>query len=172
MNQQPFVSIIIPAYNVEKYLADCLQSILSQPFDAYEVILVDDGSTDQTHAICQMFAKQEDKIVCLQQKNGGVSSARNLGLSVAKGTWIWFVDGDDTIAPMALPNIANWVCANDAQLYVFGSPVEETLHIPDMETLFSVHYVQNKLSFSACNKWYERKVIQDHHLTFDTEEAI
>jgi glycosyltransferase involved in cell wall biosynthesis len=95
-------SIIIPAYNVEEFLVDCLKSIQEQSFSDYEVLVVDDGSTDGTGRIAQEFAGRDKRFSVLTKKNGGVSSARNLGLEHASGEFVWFIDGDDYIHPESL----------------------------------------------------------------------
>lgn len=96
------VSVIIPVYNVEKYLESCLESIKSQTFTDYELILINDGSTDESVAIMRRYAKTDARIRIISQSNRGVSAARNLGLSVAEGDYVLFVDSDDTILPDAL----------------------------------------------------------------------
>lgn len=94
-----FLSIIIPVYNVEQYLKDCLSSILNQNFQQYEIILIDDGSTDNSGKICDEYASSYKNIITIHQVNQGVSSARNKGISLAKGKYIHFIDSDDTIDP-------------------------------------------------------------------------
>lgn len=94
-----FLSIIIPVYNVEQYLKDCLSSILNQNFQQYEIILIDDGSTDNSGKICDEYASSYKNIITIHQVNQGVSSARNKGVSLAKGKYIHFIDADDTIDP-------------------------------------------------------------------------
>ncbi len=93
----PFFSIIIPVYKVEKYLDECIQSVLSQSFTDFEVILVDDGSPDNCPKMCDEYAQKDKRIRVIHKENGGVSSARNMGLDIAKGEYIWFVDSDDFI---------------------------------------------------------------------------
>ena len=94
-----FISIIVPVYNVEKYLRECLDSISQLKAVTWEAILVDDGSTDTSGKICDEYAKQDSRFRVIHQKNAGVSAARNAGLDAAKGDWIWFVDSDDSINP-------------------------------------------------------------------------
>lgn len=94
-----FISIIVPVYNVERYLRECLDSIAQLKAFSWEAILIDDGSTDSSGAICDEYAKREPKFRVIHQKNAGVSAARNAGLDAAKGEWIWFVDSDDSINP-------------------------------------------------------------------------
>ena len=91
------ISIIIPAYNVEKYISKCLESIIKQTYSNIEIILVDDGSTDKTSEICDEYEKKDDRIKVIHTENRGVSEARNKGLENVKGNWITFVDSDDWI---------------------------------------------------------------------------
>ena len=95
----PLISVIVPVYNAEPYLQRCLESILSQTNNNIEVLLVDDGSTDESGAICDMFAVKDSRVRVIHQANGGTSSARNSGLDAARGSWIGFVDADDWIEP-------------------------------------------------------------------------
>ena len=97
-----YFSLILPCYNVAAYVERCVHSILCQSFTDYEIILVDDGSTDQTPAICDALASAHGCIRVVHKANGGLSSARNAGLEIAAGTYIWFVDSDDWIEPEAL----------------------------------------------------------------------
>ncbi|GFH99674.1 glycosyltransferase [uncultured Phocaeicola sp.] len=91
----PVISIIVPVYNVEKYLSQCIDSILAQAFIDFELLLVDDGSTDGSGRICDEYANKDARIQVFHKKNGGVSSARNIGLEHVQGEWITFVDSDD-----------------------------------------------------------------------------
>lgn len=130
------LSIIIPVYNVEEYLRRCVDSILSQDYDAYEIILVDDGSTDNGGVICDELAQQYSHISVIHKSNGGLSSARNAGLKAAKGQYIWFIDSDDYIAEQSLGAIMSQIVQNQAEVIFFsyirsngivnlGSPVGE-----------------------------------------------
>ncbi len=89
------ISVIVPVYNVEKYVGECLQSITNQTYKNLEIIVVDDGSTDNSGKLCDEFAKTDSRIKVIHCKNGGVSKARNVGIENANGIWITFVDGDD-----------------------------------------------------------------------------
>ena len=97
MYLKSLISIVIPVYNVEKYLEQCLQSVQSQTYKHFEVILVNDGSTDSSLSICKKFVNQDKRFSVLTKKNGGLSSARNFGIKKAKGSFITFVDSDDYI---------------------------------------------------------------------------
>lgn len=93
--QQPLVSVVVPIYNVERFLRQCLDSIVHQTYRELEIILVDDGSSDNCGAICDEYAKCDDRIMVIHQENQGVSVARNVGIEKASGDWIMFVDPDD-----------------------------------------------------------------------------
>ena len=93
----PLVSVIVPVYNVAPYLEQCLDSIVNQTYPHLEIILVDDGSTDESGAICDRYAEQDNRIKVVHKKNGGLSSARNVGLDMMTGEWVLFVDSDDWI---------------------------------------------------------------------------
>ena len=115
--QDIFISIIVPVYNVEKYLRECLDSISQLKTVTWEAILVDDGSTDTSGKICDEYAKQDSRFRVIHQKNAGVSAARNAGLDAAKGEWIWFVDSDDSINPDF--EISNPEVLDDADYVLF-----------------------------------------------------
>lgn len=117
MIQDIFISIIVPVYNVEKYLRECLDSISLLKAVRWEAILVDDGSTDISGQICDEYAKQDSRFRVIHQKNAGVSAARNAGLEAAEGEWIWFVDSDDSINPDF--EISNPEVLDDADYVLF-----------------------------------------------------
>lgn len=115
--QDIFISIIVPVYNVENYLRECLDSISQLKAFSWEAILVDDGSTDTSGQICDEYAKLDSRFRVIHQKNVGVSAARNAGLDAAKGEWIWFVDSDDSINPDF--EFSNPEVLNDADYVLF-----------------------------------------------------
>lgn len=98
----PVISVIVPVYNVEEYVRRCIESVLSQSFTEYEIILVDDGSPDKSPQICEEYAKKDTRIHVVHKENGGLSSARNAGIDVAKGDYLFFLDSDDLIHPDCL----------------------------------------------------------------------
>lgn len=114
------ISIIIPVYNVEAYLAECLNSILKQEYTNIEIIAVDDGSTDSSSNILQKYAKQDKRITVLRKPNGGIASARNYSLRYAKGNYIFFVDSDDLIAPNAIQTLVSIAEMHKADIVSFG----------------------------------------------------
>lgn len=101
----PKISIIIPVYNAKAYLEECVKSVLNQIFTDFELILVDDGSDDGSNLICDQYAVNDSRVKSFHKKNGGVSSARNLGLDNAKGEWITFIDSDDYVDPYYLEHL-------------------------------------------------------------------
>lgn len=102
---QPKISVIVPVYNAEKWLRRCVDSILAQTYTDFELLLVDDGSTDGSGAICDEYATLDARIRPFHKPNGGVSSARNLGLDNARGEWICFVDSDNWMAKNSLESL-------------------------------------------------------------------
>lgn len=103
--KQQLISVIVPVYNVERYLEKCIKSIFIQSFPALEIILVDDGSTDRSGTICDEWEQKDPRIRVIHKENGGLSDARNAGMEIAKGEWYLFVDSDDTITP----DTAEWL---------------------------------------------------------------
>ena len=99
------LSVVIPAYNVGQYVAQCLQSVLSQSFTDFEVIVVNDGSTDNSAEIARSFADADSRVRVVDQPNGGLSAARNTGIDLASGKWLMFVDSDDMLLPDAMSTL-------------------------------------------------------------------
>ena len=93
------ISVIVPVYNTAAYLKGCMESILAQTFEDFEVLLVDDGSTDESPALCDAYAEQDRRVKVIHRANGGVSAARNQAVEQATGEWICYVDSDDEVKP-------------------------------------------------------------------------
>ena len=126
------LSIIVPVYNAEDYLDRCLVSILEQDFASYEVILVDDGSTDSSPMICDRYSATDPRFRTIHKVNGGVSSARNAGLDLAKGEYIMFVDSDDSLLPDSLEMMFEHIVGEDLAVggytvYIEGTPGREVM---------------------------------------------
>lgn len=113
-------SIVVPIYNIEPYLECCVLSLINQDYDDYEIILVDDGSKDNCPKICDRFAAQSNKVRVIHKENGGLVSARNAGVTVAKGEYIGYVDGDDWVQPNLLSIIAGNLESNEADVVNFN----------------------------------------------------
>lgn len=112
----PLISIIVPVYNVEKYLPTCVDSILAQSYERFELILVDDGSPDKSPQICDAYAATDERVRVIHQENGGLSAARNAGLDAARGELIGFVDSDDSISPTMYESLLRAMTAADADI--------------------------------------------------------
>ncbi len=163
------VSIIIPAYNVEKYLRECLDSALGQTFSDIEVIVIDDGSTDSTPEIIREYAARDPRLKALTRPNGGPSRARNAGLDVSRGEWIVFLDSDDVLAPTAVEKFVCTAKKTDV-LYVEGQWSEgtdstEIRHVGDpggdpvvydSETYIEKMLYQDGVTSSPCCKLFAR----------------
>ena len=150
----PSISVIIPVYNVEKYLCGCLDSVLEQTFTDLELILIDDGSQDTSGAICDKYAGRDARVRVIHQKNQGQSAARNNGVRSALGTWIAFVDSDDMIHPQYLEILYHAAIENNTKISMCDSVKGENIpndfyddpviaSIADLpineETLYSLH---------------------------------
>lgn len=116
MSSSPFLSIIIPVYNVEPYLPECLDSILAQTFTDFEVLLIDDGSTDGSPGLCDKYAGRDGRIRCFHKENGGHMSARQEGFRQSLGKYISFVDSDDWIAPVMYEKMCDAAKKTDADV--------------------------------------------------------
>ncbi len=116
MRNQSMVTIIVPVYNVERYLAECVESILAQTYENIEIILVNDGSTDGSGRLCDRFEKEDDRILVIHKENGGLSDARNTGLAMAHGEYISFIDSDDFISPVFVEAMVNEMWEKNAEI--------------------------------------------------------
>ncbi len=116
----PEVSVLVPVYNVEKYLRCCIDSILAQTFQAFELLLVDDGSTDSSGAICDEYAALDSRIRVIHKPNGGQSDARNVALDAISGRWVSMIDGDDYLEPEMLQTLHTSAVQNGAQISICG----------------------------------------------------
>ena len=114
------LSIVVPVYNVEQYLHQCIDSILHQTFQDFELILVDDGSPDDCPKICDEYAKNDSRIKVIHKTNGGLSSARNAGLQIARGEYISFIDSDDFLDPITYTHVFSIFNKENVDVVIFG----------------------------------------------------
>ncbi len=121
MDNQTLISVIIPVYNVEEYLRECVDSVLNQTFRDFEVILVNDGSTDSSGEICDEYVEKDERVTVIHQKNGGLSVARNTGLSEANGKYVYFLDSDDYISGNALEILLNIAKKDKSDIVFFDA---------------------------------------------------
>lgn len=125
---QPSVSVIVPVYNIEQYIGKCLDSIIGQTLKEIEIIVVDDGSTDDSSRIIDRYARTDSRIVAIHKTNGGVVSARNCGIAQATGLYILFVDGDDHLAPDACERLLRKAQATSTDMVIMRFDIEYPQH--------------------------------------------
>ncbi|EME3187758.1 glycosyltransferase, partial [Enterococcus faecalis] len=164
----PKISIIVPVYNVEKYLEKCVRSILAQTFTDFELILVDDGSPDSSGAMCDQFAEQDQRVKVIHKENGGLSDARNAGIEIATGEYLGFVDSDDYIADDMYELLYTNIVKEDADLSICGiydvyegkEPIVKSLiqGTFSREEALLLILQGNIISVHAVNKLYKRKL--------------
>lgn len=116
----PLISVVIPVYNIESYIANSIESIQNQTYSNLEIILVDDGSTDSSKEVCRKYSEKDERVICLSKENGGPSSARNEGIDFANGEYLFFVDGDDYIAPKTLETLYRRVVTDHSEMALCG----------------------------------------------------
>lgn len=182
MSDKPFLSIIIPVYNTEEYLACCLDSILVQDYTDYELILVDDGSTDGSAGICDRYAAEHPQVQCLHQTNSGHTSARQNGVRASSGRYVTFVDSDDWVAPDMYRKMCQAIYDTQADIVI----CDYTAVTPDKEVvcrnlfsrgfydkirlekevypymIYSGTYFKYGIAPSLCNKLFRRELLENH----------
>ncbi|MDE6031073.1 MAG: glycosyltransferase [Oscillospiraceae bacterium] len=124
MNDKPLISVIVPMYNCEKYIAKCIESLSAQTYDNLEIIIVDDGSEDRSGEICRELASEDKRIKFIRQDNGGISSARNKGFNCASGEWVSFCDSDDHFEPDMLDYLLSAAMKHNADIVQCGVIME------------------------------------------------
>lgn len=182
------VSVIVPVYQVEAYLSRCLDSILAQTFEDFELILVNDGTKDGCTAIMQAYADRDERIRQIHKQNGGLSSARNAGLDIAGGEYIAFVDSDDYIAPTLLEDAVRAADETGAEQVLFnyrlvtdGTGQGAYLDFPDetidlermgLAAYFYRYWMPYRHGQEAWSKLYRRSVIERQGLRFAPNDEI
>lgn len=175
-------SVIMPAYNVDQYIAESIESVICQNFHDIELIIVNDGSTDNTGSIIKNFAEQDKRIVLVEQRNKGLSAARNSGLRIAKGQYIVFLDSDDVLAPDVLTSIYDIIVANDYPEILIGNmlnwcntrlycenPFDENIIEKNnfLESIVDFVNNYNWIPWAAYQSIYSSKFIFDNNLFYD-----
>lgn len=174
MKENPKISIIIPVYNAALYLQDCVNSILNQDYTDYEILLIDDGSQDKSGEICDVLAKEYAKIQVVHQKNQGASKARNTGLDLARGEFVWFIDADDFISAGCLCHLIQKMNDNQLDFLSFGlqdynvdgtpSSVGNVLHKPDKIITGREYLQQYEVECSSCTFIFRRSIAEQYHI--------
>lgn len=166
----PKISVIVPVYKAEKYLNQCVQSVVNQTFKDLEVILVDDGSPDRCPAMCDEWAKCDSRVRVLHKKNGGASAARNAGLCIAQGEYIAFVDSDDWISPEMYQEMLNLLTINGADMAIceiqYGNRgitnIRKKVEVWNQKRCLDHFFRVNgeKDTHSICNRLVKKDVLQ------------
>ena len=175
INNTPLISIIVPVYNVEKYLSKCIESILHQTYNNWELILVDDGTPDNSGKICDEYALKDYRIKVFHKANGGVSSARNLGLEKASGNFIMFIDSDDWISENCLEISLDEINKDNLDAIQFGFievfPEKENPKIKKTTAILNgEEYIQtSSFNVSVWGGVYKKEIIDKYQLSFPTQ---
>lgn len=174
-NNAPKISIIVPVYKVEQYLSKCIDSILAQTFKDWELLLIDDGSPDDSGKVCDEYVLKDSRIRVFHKENGGVSSARNLGLEDSKGEFVMFVDSDDWLSTDCLQVCVDTIKNDDLDALQFGFiSVNGNTEIPRVKVptlpLTGEEYIKSN-SFNVCvgGGVYKRDIIEENKLRFPKE---
>lgn len=157
--ENQLISIIVPIYNVEKYLKKCIESIINQTYKNIEIILVDDGSPDNCGKICDEYSQKDKRIIVIHKKNGGLSDARNKGIDIAKGDYLTFIDSDDFVNIDYIEKLYNSIKLNNTKLAQCGiSKVNE-----NNEIIEKLNYDENyiKTSHEILNELYGKHLIEN-----------
>lgn len=173
MKENPLVSIIVPIYNASAYLRDCLDSILRQSYNNIEVILIDDGSTDESGIICDKYASSFSQIKIFHQKNCGSSAARNKGLEVAVGDYLYFVDADDWIDGGSVELLVSEIQKNDSDLLISAFYYNEDKYQPNKASSFNPIVIiselfegQKGIEGGLWNKFIKRTLMDSFGIKF------
>lgn len=169
---RPLISVVVPIYNVEKYLNRCIDSIVNQTYKNLEIILVDDGSPDKCAVLCDEWKTKDERIKVIHKKNGGLSDARNAGIDIAKGEYIAFVDSDDYIETGMYETMINEMIKNDCQISCCGRNIVSEGSISQQHTLTTTRVFEREeaikelLSYgcieeAAWDKLYLKKLFDD-----------
>jgi glycosyltransferase involved in cell wall biosynthesis len=179
----PIVSVIIPIYNAEDYLKRCLDSLINQTLQDIEIILVNDGSLDESGYICKMYEKKDSRVKVIHKNNGGVSMARNSGIEIATGRFISFLDSDDWVDSNFLDVLVKNAIGHNSDMVVCGyrSVFEDgkiIKHKMDNDLIvierngiskYLISFLQFKHTFSVWNKLYRKDLIKKHAINFDPQ---
>ena len=175
------VTVVVPIYNTEKYIRPCIDSIIHQSYSNLQIILVDDGSTDQSGEICDIYAELDDRIGVIHKKNGGLSDARNAGIDMARGEYITFIDADDFIARDMIDNLLRVAISEDADMVACKvirceeSDTPDMIDISNSEQEYEIYsgkekmriFMQDKkIGTTAWAKLYKTTLFQDIRYPF------
>ena len=172
------LTVVVPAYNVEKYIHKCLSSLVNQTYKAMEILVVNDGSDDRTETIIKEFEKKYKNLKLLNKENGGLSSARNYGIKYAAGEYITFVDGDDYLDEITYEKVMSKLLADKSEMCIFSYKKIFKNKIEKIELnkeLYSKNFLRRNFSKSdeasiiVCNKIFKREIIIQNKIYFENK---
>lgn len=169
------ITIIIPVYNIEKYLRKCIESVIEQTYKNIEIILVDDGSMDNSGEICDQYKEKDSRILVIHKRNGGLSDARNSAIDIAKGKYLFFLDGDDYIEKDSIEYLYNIITKYKCQIAIAQTQLvwdgkekikrnkdnckrEEKIKLYNNESALEAMLYNTEFTNNACNKLYDTKL--------------
>ena len=182
---QPKISVIIPVYNADKFLDKCITSVLEQTFNKFELILVNDGSTDRSGEICDFYSKKDNRIKVVHKNNTGVSDTRNIGISLAVGQYICFIDSDDYIKSTMFEELYNYTENGNIDIIVSGIYFErmdngswenkiEYCKAYNVEQIKKIilNLFKSYLLYNPVGKLYKKEIIDNYNIKFDCDMSF
>lgn len=185
----PAISVIVPVFNTEEYVARCIESILSQTFSDFELIMIDDGSTDSSGKICDEYSLKDHRIIVIHKDGSGVSDSRNVGLDCARGKYITFVDSDDAIFPdtfmICVQSLKNsntdCVCFGYNKLKEDGTPMysidfgKDVYHFQNYSEKYEFlikNILKHKIGWEVCFRMFRGEIIRHNHIRFHKDNVF
>lgn len=192
LEKMPLVSIIVPVYRVEKYLRQCIESLINQTYKNIEIILVDDGSPDSCGRICDEYAQKDKRVIVIHQKNGGPQKARAIGVNCARGIYITFVDGDDYVQENMCQDIYKELLRREADIIITGSThlgfdgvklyrekiasgyyeKEQLIDVVHRTMMAHGKSFQRDISPSLWSKWFKKEILQQVFPRIDSRITV
>lgn len=185
------ISVIIPVYNVERYLKSCIESVLNQSFKDFEIILIDDGSTDNCPNICDFYAENYDNIYTIHKQNEGLGLTRNVGIDNSHGEYILFLDSDDTLDTDSLLYFSKYISEGFDTIISGYKRIDPSGNVTDIFTYNAMVYTEDdirlhlipmmigsspdkndSIAVSACGNIYSKRIIKDNNIKFNSERKI
>lgn len=183
---KPIITIIVPVYNAEKFIDKCIKSILKQTFKNFELILINDGSKDDSYKICEHYTNIDNRIYLINKDNSGVSSARNIGINMANGEYLMFVDSDDWINEDMLENMYNEITKQENDLIICGEKAQElngrfiirtfnedrTIKLKDIKESEFYELISTYSIYGPCRKLYKLNLVNKNNIRFNENLTV
>ena len=167
------ISVIVPVYNVQEYLHRCVDSLLAQSYGDFELLLIDDGSTDNSNSICDAYAERDERVCVYHKENGGLSDARNYGLDRMRGSYVTFIDSDDYVGPEYLATLLDIIRNSTVDVAIVSMEMvytEDMVFFPTTDVRKTIDHhealrymlIDKEVSFSACAKLFKSEVFSEN----------